>query len=135
MLLRIGKVAREVEMSVKRIIEYEKEGLIKPLRKRSSSHRLFSEFEIRQIKRIRQLIHERGFTLSSIKHVLNMAPCWVVLDCDSWDSCPAYNNPHQRCWELKNDANEECSCMGTCERCPVYLVKDVQSEPLFEKTP
>ena len=135
MLLRIGEVAREVEMSVKRILEYETEGLIKPIRKNPGSHRLFSEFEIRLIQRIKSLIHERGFTLLSIKHLLNMAPCWVVLDCDSWEICPAYANPHQRCWEIKSQSKENFNCMGTCERCPVYLVKDLSVEPLFDKTP
>lgn len=135
MLFKVGQVAREVEMSIKRILEYEKEGLIKPLRRESSNHRLFSEFEIRQIKRIKHLIHKRGFTLASIKHLLNMAPCWIVLDCDSWESCPAYSHPNEKCWKIKKQLEVECKCMGTCERCPVYLVKDFNTEPLFEKTP
>jgi len=135
MYVKIGKVAREVGLSVKRIQEYEKENLIKPLRKKSSNHRLFSTFEINQIKRIKHLIHDRGFTLTSIKHLLNMAPCWLVLECEHPEICPAYHNPHKRCWEVKKSLNINFPCMGTCERCPVFLVRNYKSKPLFEKTP
>ena len=73
-LYLINEVSRLVNLSQKRIREYEKEGLIKPLRENSTNNRLYTEFEITQIQRINSLIHDRGFTLACLKNLLVLAP-------------------------------------------------------------
>ncbi len=133
MLFKIGVVAKKLGLTEKRIREYEKEGLINPIRKKPGMHRVFSSFEIKQIKRIKHLIHDRGLTINGIKHLLVMAPCWVVLKCNNPKICPAYQNPHKPCWKIKQDLETDFPCMGTCEQCAVFLSRNFESQYLFNK--
>ena len=72
-LFLINEVSRIVNLSQKRIREYEKEGFVKPIRENSTNNRLYSEFEIAQIQRINALIHDRGFTLALLASALILA--------------------------------------------------------------
>ena len=135
MSYKIGKVSREVGMTIKRIRDYEREGLIKPRRKMPGNQRRYDEFDIRLIKQIKHLIHDRGLTISGIIHLLKTAPCWTVLQCSDPEICPAYKNPHQRCWNIKTHLKVAPECMGNCDRCPIYLVRNYEIQPLFEKSP
>ncbi len=136
MLVRIGNVARELNLSVRRILQYEEEGLVMPHKKTDGGHRLFSEFEIHQIRNIKDLIHERGLTLAGIKYLLKMSPCWEVFPCQDKENCKAFKNREEfRCWEIKRNGNGDCFGMGDCERCPVFLTRDYETKPLFRKSP
>ena len=133
MNMKIGQVAHRVGLSIKRIREYEKEGLVKPERGITSKQRMYSPFEIKRIMQIKKLIHQRGLTLSGIKMLLNLAPCWTVFNCGNVDICPAYQNPHIRCFELKEKTGEETLCSGDCEICPVYMTRTDKIIPLFSE--
>ena len=131
MHLKIGQVAQKVRLSIKRIREYEKEGLLKPHRGKTSNQRMYRPFEIGRILQIKKLIHERGLTLAGIKMLLNLAPCWTIFNCEDVKSCPAYSNPHARCFELKEKTGEETACAGNCETCPIYITRTEEIQPLF----
>ena len=131
---KIGQVAREIGITEKRIREYEEEGLIKPRRRPSSSQRMYEDFDVRRIKQIKQLIHGRGLTLAGIKTLLALAPCWNVIDCPNYESCPAYSEPRKKCWEIQEDEKVTMECRGNCDRCPVYLLRDFDAQPLFERS-
>ena len=118
-MYRINEVAQRVGLSQKRIREYEKEGLIKPEREPRTNNRLYSEFEIKQIQRISELIHKRGFTVACLRNLLVLAPCWNIFDCKDRRNCPAYQNPHQPCWQVLKETGAPCG--GPCERCAVFL--------------
>jgi hypothetical protein len=135
MYLKIGKVAQKVGLSIKRIREYEKEGLIKPIRGETSKQRLYSAFEISQIMQIKSLIHERGLTVAGIKTLLNLAPCWTIFHCKQTGICPAYKHPYNRCWETKKLFKEAVACLGDCVKCAVFLARMDKVPPLLEKTP
>jgi DNA-binding transcriptional MerR regulator len=68
-MYKIEQVSRKTGLSQKRIRDYEKEGLIKPVRDANTNDRLFSDFDVKQIKRIKSLIHERGFTIPALKQL------------------------------------------------------------------
>ncbi|HIC91685.1 MAG TPA: MerR family transcriptional regulator [Syntrophaceae bacterium] len=130
----INEVSRRVNLSQKRIREYEKEGFIKPERQRNTNNRIYSEYDINQIKRINYLIHERGFTLAGLKELLIIASCWNIFDCRNKESCTAYRNPHENCWEVKRKAKLDYKI--TCTRCPIYLIrstKSIKKERILEK--
>ena len=74
-LFLINEVSRLVDLSQKRIREYEKEGFIKPLREKNTNNRLYSNFEVTQINQINSLIHDRGFTLACLRNLMVLAPC------------------------------------------------------------
>ena len=132
MLMRIGAVAKKTNLSVRRILQYEKEGLLLPKEKTDGGHRLYSEQEINHIKNIVNLIHEHGLTLAGIKVLLRMSPCWKIFPCMQRDNCSAYKTPEFTCWELRQRGNAGCACVGDCERCPIYLVRNHETDNLME---
>jgi MerR family transcriptional regulator, repressor of the yfmOP operon len=132
-LYLINEVSRLVNLSQKRIREYEKEGLIKPTRENSTNNRLYSEFEIAQIQRINNLIHERGFTVACLKNLLVLAPCWNIFDCPVKEQCSAYHLPWRPCYEVRE--YRETGCNGPCERCAIWLNRDLRKEKVLEQFP
>jgi hypothetical protein len=132
-LYLINEVSRLVNLSQKRIREYEKEGLVKPIRENSTNNRLYSDFEIAQIQRINSLIHDRGFTVACLKNLLVLAPCWNIFDCQVKEQCSAYHLPWRPCYEVRE--YRETSCNGPCERCAVWLNRHVPKEQILEPLP
>ena len=126
----INEVSRKVELSQKRIREYEKEGFIRPERETNTNNRLYSDFEVSQIRRINFLIHERGFTLACLRNLMVLAPCWNIFDCAQKRSCAAYAEPHRCCWEIRGQT--DTLCLGPCERCAVYLNRDYPAGRVLE---
>lgn len=120
-MFMINEVSKKVNLSQKRIREYEKEGFIKPDREPRTNNRLYSDFDIEQIKRINYLIHTKGFTLACLRQLLNMASCWNVFDCKVKQDCAAYKNPYEQCWKTREKA--ETKCAGPCGRCAIYLTR------------
>ena len=129
----INDVSRQVDLSQKRIREYEKEGLIKPLREPRTNNRMYTDFDILQIERIHQLIHEDGFTIPCLKKLLVMAPCWNLFQCRQKKKCPAYKNPHTPCYEVSK--RQRTHSNGDCERCAIYLNRDVSMTGVLKKQP
>lgn len=131
-MYKIDHVSRMTGLSQKRIRDYEKEGLIKPSRQSSTNDRLFSQFDIKQIKRIKSLIHERGFTIPALKQLLTMAPGWNVFQCREKENCEAFQNPHRPCWEAQRAGNKG-HYQEFCTVCPLYLARKTKSIQLLEK--
>ena len=127
----INEVSRQVNLSQKRIREYEKEGFIKPVRAEKTQNRLYTDFDIIQIKQINELIHERGFTLACLKSHLALAPCWNVFGCERKTECPAYHDPHTPCYIVREKA--ETPCPGPCDKCAVYLTRDMEKTGVLAK--
>ena len=127
----INEVSRRVNLSQKRIREYEKEGFINPDREPRTNNRLYSDFEIQQIIRINSLIHDRGFTLACLRNLLMLAPCWNIFECMAKNECPAYQNPHQYCWRVRENLGAKCP--GPCTKCAVFLNRDQETEKILEK--
>ena len=131
-MYKIDQVSRMTGLSQKRIRDYDKEGLIKPVRDFNTNDRLFSEFDVRQIKRIKYLIHTRGFTIKSLKQLLRMAPGWNVFQCREKKDCEAFKNPHKRCWEIRK-VGDKTHFHKFCSICPIYLARKVDKTKVFEK--
>jgi hypothetical protein len=129
----INEVSRRVGLSQKRIREYEKGGLIKPGREPRTNNRRYSEADIQQILRIKELIHEHGFTVSCLRYFLSAAPCWVIFDCAAKEACAVYKDMRTPCYEVAKKAAHH-SGMKDCSSCPIYLNRDVKKMPLFLKS-
>lgn len=127
----INDVAQVVGLSQKRIREYEKEGLVKPFREPRTNNRIYVDADIIQINRIKQLIHEHGFTLSCLRYLLVSAPCWIIFGCAKKSACPVYNAPRTPCYEIMETAKS--LHMKKCQTCLVFINRDVESISLFEK--
>jgi DNA-binding transcriptional MerR regulator len=127
----INDVSRQVGLSPKRIREYEHAGLIKPRREAHTNNRLYAEPDISHIGRIKQLIHEYGFTIAGLKYLLSAVPCWIVFQCVQKASCPAYQSPHLRCYLVKLAKDESVS--NRCHQCAIFLNRHREPFALFEK--
>jgi len=103
----ISAVSREVDLSQKTIREYEKMGLVKPRREHRTNNRIYSNFDIAQIRQVSHLIHNEGFTLPCLRRLLQSSPCWNVFDCDAKEECSAYNAPYVPCYETRKTIQKE----------------------------
>lgn len=128
----INDVSQRVGLSQKRLREYEKEGLIKPVRDPNTNNRRYTEKDIGNILRIKALIHKHGFTLSSLQYMVANLACWVVFGCKKKASCPAYASPLTPCY-LTAGKSMDGKNRRDCKSCPVYLNRNVQKLQLLEK--
>jgi len=126
----INEVSRRVNLSQKRVREYEKEGFIKPLRQANTNNRLYSDFEVAQILRLNHLIHEMGFTLACLRQMMVLAPCWNIFACTRRQECAAHQSPHQICWQVRRQM--ETQCPGPCARCAIYLNREQPAGKVLE---
>ena len=106
-------------------------GLIKPKREPNTNNRVYSDFEIEQIRHITRLIHEEGFTLQCLQHLLRLAPCWNIFDCTVKKDCPAYGNAPVPCYETRRTQGTLCS--GSCEQCAVYINRTGQIKKVLDR--
>jgi MerR family transcriptional regulator/heat shock protein HspR len=99
---------------------YEKHGLISPLRR--NKNRYYSENDIKWLKCVRDLIHNKKISIEGVKKLLEYAPCWEIKDCptERRDRCSAFVDRSKPCYELnrtrcKKDPDQYC------EECIIYL--------------
>jgi MerR family transcriptional regulator, repressor of the yfmOP operon len=137
-LFHIGDVSKKVNLSQKTIRDYEKMGLIKPGREPSTNNRIYTNFDIAQIKHITHLIHHEGFTLPCLQRIFQLAPCWNIFACKEKDRCPAYQFAQTPCYETRKVKGTLCG--GACEQCAVYINrlekrKKVMNGPIRRQKP
>lgn len=117
-------------MSQKTIREYEKIGLLKPRRHPRTNNRIYSAFEIEQIRQIGRLIHKEGFTLPCLQRILQLAPCWNVFDCEVKERCPAFAYAPEPCYVVRRTRGTLCT--GACEECAVFINRSPKKEKVLE---
>jgi len=97
---------------------YEKHGLIKPARR--NNNRYFSDNDVKWLRCVRALIHEKKISIEGVKRLLEYAPCWEIKECpeDRRAACSAYVDRTRPCWEL---TRARCKNGIECDKCVVYL--------------
>ena len=128
---QISEVSQRVGLSQKRIRDYEKAGFVKPTRAPRTNNRIYVEADIKRLIRIKELIHEYGFTLTCLRYFFASAPCWTIFQCKDKASCSAYQNPHKTCYEATPGG--EASMSRKCNRCPVYMNRNAKRITLLEQ--
>lgn len=126
----ISDVSREVNLSQKTIREYEKMGLVKPRREPRTNNRIYSVFDISQIRQISHLIHNEGFTLPCLRRLVQLAPCWNVFDCDAKENCSAFKFPYKPCYETRQTV--ETHCDDSCDHCVIYVNRSKKHAKVLE---
>jgi MerR family transcriptional regulator, heat shock protein HspR len=118
-LYHIGVVAELLRISVHTLRLYEREGLVIPFKK-DSRHRLYSQNDIIRLECIRDSITKKKFSISSIKTLYSMIPCWSIKKCSDVDrqNCEAYSGMMDPCWTYKHKGNV-CES-NECRTCDVY---------------
>lgn len=128
----INDVSQRVGLSQKRLREYEKGGLIRPIREPKTNNRRYTEADIRQIERIKSLIHDHGFTIACLKYFLSAAPCWIIFNCGKKETCPTYETRSMPCYELMSSVADR-EGHRDCSKCPIYLNRDQRMVGLLER--
>lgn len=110
-------VAAELSDSTPRMLrEYEKAGFLKPAR--VNSQRRYSNNDVQFIKNIRFYLEGVGMTITGLKLLYMMSPCWEIKQCNQTE-CPAFGSLNKKCWEAieRSDSGNNRTCKG----CPIYL--------------
>jgi len=121
-LYPIGIVAELIGTTDQTLRLYEKHGLIKPARR--NKNRFYSENDIKWLRCLRDLIHNKKISIEGIKKLLDYAPCWEITNCptERKGTCSAYIDKSKPCWELNRMiCNTESGRI--CEDCVVYISK------------
>jgi MerR family transcriptional regulator/heat shock protein HspR len=116
----IGIVAELIGTTDQTLRLYEKHGLIKPSRR--NKNRFYSENDIKWIRCLRELIHNKKISIEGIKKLLDYAPCWEMTACteERKIKCSAFIDRTKPCWELNRMiCNRGEGIM--CEDCVVYI--------------
>lgn len=119
-LFPIGIAAELLGATDQTLRIYEKHGLISPIRR--NKNRYYSENDIKWLKCVRDLIHNKKISIEGVKKLLEYAPCWEIKDCppDRRDRCSALVDKSKPCWEL-NRMRCTKDPDQYCEECIVYL--------------
>ncbi|TAN41917.1 MAG: MerR family transcriptional regulator [Nitrospirae bacterium] len=121
-LYPIGIVAELIGTTDQTLRLYEKHGLIRPARR--NKNRFYSENDIKWLRCLRELIHNKKISIEGIKKLLEYAPCWEITSCpdERKGKCSAYIDKTKPCWELNRMI---CNTQSgrICEDCIVYISK------------
>jgi len=115
----ISTAARMLNISVHTLRMYEKEGLIIPFKK-ATNHRLYSRADIDRLGCIRKAINEFKISISGIKTIYSLIPCWQIMNCSAEvrQVCNAFLTHDNPCWTFKHKKN---ICENkACRECSVY---------------
>jgi hypothetical protein len=111
-MLKIGKIARELQISMQVIRLYEAEGVLISFRSKGGT-RWYSQADIRWIARIKELISE-GLNFEGIRWLLAQIPCWSLRPCspELHAACSMRTEPRMPCWiapdKLCSEKLKEC---------------------------
>ncbi|MEW6674488.1 MAG: MerR family transcriptional regulator [Nitrospirota bacterium] len=124
-LYPIGIVAELIGTTDQTLRLYEKHGLLKPARR--NKNRFYSENDIKWLRCLRDLIHNRKISIEGIKKLLDYAPCWEITECseERRNKCSAYIDRTKPCWELNRIICQRESGR-ICEDCVVFLSKIIK---------
>lgn len=78
-IFTIGTAAKMLEVHPRTLRIYEREKLVKPIRK--GQWRYYTMDDIKWIQCLRDMIHEHGISIAAIKKLLQYTPCWNIADC------------------------------------------------------
>src|SRR4030042_1454665 len=124
-LYPIGVVAELIGITDQTIRLYEKHGLIKPSRR--NRNRFFSENDLKWLRCLRDIIHNKKISIEGIKKLLDYAQCWELTGCPDLarEKCSAYIDKTKPCWDL-NRRICRIEPSRTCEKGPVFVSKTLK---------
>ena len=78
-IFTIGTAAKMLEVHPRTLRIYEREELVRPIRK--GQWRYYTMDNIKWIECVRDMIHEQGISIAAIKKLLQYTPCWNIAEC------------------------------------------------------
>jgi MerR family transcriptional regulator, heat shock protein HspR len=80
-LYPLNVAARIVGLSPRTLRLYEEARLLEPARSGGNKQRLYSDQDVQWLRCIRDMIHDEGLTVTAIRRLLDLIPCWQVRRC------------------------------------------------------
>ncbi len=115
----ISAAAKILGISIPTLRLYEKEGLIIPYKKESNQRR-YSPTDLNRIRCIRDAINKDKISISGIRRILALNPCWDLMKCtvEDREHCLAFQDHTKPCW-AHNHTTGICGTKS-CRECGVY---------------
>jgi MerR family transcriptional regulator, heat shock protein HspR len=138
-MLKIGDVARRVDLSVQTIRLYEAEGLLISF-KSSKGTRWYSEGNIRWIQEIQDLLAE-GVNFAGIRRLLAQLPCWEMKPCnqEQKEKCSMRTEGRLPCWitpsKLCLEQLKECFHCATYNQAAEFINLKTRTKILLQDVP
>jgi MerR family transcriptional regulator, heat shock protein HspR len=120
-MVKIGVVAKRLDISIRTIHMYEREGLFISY-KNSAGTRYFSERDVQWLIEIRKMI-KSSLSIAGIRTLMSLIPCWEKTQCGfkAKNDCPAITEHDSPCWANKG---HKCGTTGQeCRQCEVYEMR------------
>lgn len=121
---KIGAVAARFDVSPRRLVEFERLGLLHPEREPCTHDRVYSATDVEIIRRILWLLHRQRFSLAAIRTLFRCAPCFLVRVCRHAQSCAIAANPHVPCYEQRAAGVKPAETGCECASCAKYLCRE-----------
>jgi len=124
-LYTIGTVAELLEEHPETLRVWERNDLIRPDRK--GYQRKYSSNDVRRLKFIKYLMHEKGLNIAGVKHLTSLYSCWYKQNCKggAHQNSPVLVNESKACWKIDgtyclvaSDKAEMCNSCGMLKNCP-----------------
>ena len=130
-LYPIGIVAELLDVHPATLRVWDREGLVKPQRWRTS--RCYSDTDLQRLLFVKHLLDDEGFNLSGVRAYLKLYSCWLTDDCTPCHKTTTNNG--KPCWKR---VNAYCGLMdehsSACKDCAERSIDSrATSLPLREK--
>lgn len=82
-LYSLKVAASQVGLSPRTLRLYEEAGLLSPARTGGNDQRLYSDQDLHWLRCIRDMIHGEQLTVTGIRRLLDLIPCWEIRHCSA----------------------------------------------------
>lgn len=120
----IGTVARLIGEHPETLRVWERNGLLNP--ERVNNQRRYSNTDLKRLKFIKYLLHEKGLNIAGVKQLIQMYPCWSLKNCKGGaaKNSSVKVNDSKPCWKIEgtfclvaSDKSEICSTCDVYRNC------------------
>lgn len=89
-LYKISTAAKMIAVHPRTLRNYEKAGLVKPMRRKK--WRYYSDPDIEWLRCLFSIIHDQKINMDSVGKLLGFAPCWEIAGCSrkKRETCSRY---------------------------------------------
>ncbi len=114
----ISEASKILEIHPRTLLKYEKLKLLKPFRNPKNNRRVYTGNDIQWVVCVMRLVHQDGYSLKSLRSVLDLAPCWMIKGCPTEirENCEIYIHQDYPCWNKGKGKFSD----APCDRC-VYF--------------
>jgi hypothetical protein len=93
-LYPLKSAASRVGLSPRTMRLYEEAGLIAPVRVGGNDQRLYCDQDLHWLRCIRDMIHGEQLTVTAIRRLLDLIPCWEIRHCSAEQAATCRPNLH-----------------------------------------